>query len=431
MPASDPRSLFNKLNPIKRDLICLLSVHYAPMSRTDLLNAARRFGLRTEKGRAFTHGDMKSIVDYLLEKKLVLDRNRAISCPLNLANIACDSVLDENRFDTLADAVGIKKSQSYPSYFTPYSSYEHFLGHLRAKIYLGELGDFFGMIDWAGQSYYRDQSPHLDVFVSMGGGDYSQPWFRRLPIELRLSFFVLPLERALFRLEPVDHLIQALQKEVTENGWSAPDILADALLLQGKVAEARSQIGHPDTPEQAVRLAWASMVEGDYPKARVLFENAYEQLLKSTRKRNVYFQGLAGIFLVAAQLDGADQARILALRERLKKGAKQKDNAMTYYLDSLSTVVNALLGDVDAPGSPHDWVFERVDPGIGLLLFCLPWQWRGKLSTEIALSEIQDTGKLAEKNGYAWIAKECQQFAERLQGKPVPITHCQRTAKPR
>ena len=122
MPAADPRLLFNKLNPIKRDVLCLLSVHYAPMSRTDLLNAARRLGLRTEKGRAFTHGDMKAVVDYLLKKKLMLERNRAIYCPLNLANIACETVLDENRFDALADAVGMKKSQSHPSYFTPYSS---------------------------------------------------------------------------------------------------------------------------------------------------------------------------------------------------------------------------------------------------------------------------------------------------------------------
>ncbi|MGB5740978.1 MAG: hypothetical protein WBM65_00915, partial [Sedimenticolaceae bacterium] len=274
---------------------------------------------------------------------------------------------------------------------------------------------------WAGQSYFRDQNPHVDVFASMGGGDFSQPWFRRLSPELRLSFLVLPLEQALFRLEPVDHLIHALQDEVTENDWDLPEILIEALLLQGKEEEARKQIGHPDTPEQAALLAWASMVEGDYPKARVLFETAYEQLLKSTRKRNVYFQGLDGIFLVAAQLDGADQARILTLRERLRRGAKQKDNAMTYYLDNLSMVVDALLGDVDASASPDDWVLERIDPGIGLLLWCLLWQWRGKLSPEMALGRIQETGELAEKNGYAWVARECQQFAERLQGKPGPI----------
>ena len=421
MPAADPRLLFNKLNPIKRDVLCLLSVHYAPMSRTGLLDAARRLGLRTEKGRAFTHSDMKSVVDHLLKTKLILEKNRAIACPPNLSNIACESLLGQNRFNTFADAVGIKTGHRHPGYFSPYSSYEHFLGHLRAAIYLGELGDFFEMTDWAGQSYFRDQSPHVDVFASMTGGDFSQPWFRGLSPELRLSFLVLPLERAVYRLEPVDHLIHALQDEATENDWDLPKILIEALLLQGNVQEARKQIGHPDTPEQAALLAWASMVEGDYPEARALFETAYEQLLKSTRKRNVYFRGLAGVFLVAAQLDGADQARILTLRERLRTGAKQKDNTMTYYLDSLSTVVNALLGDVDAPALPHDWVFERTDPGIGLLLFYLAWQWRGKLPPEMALGRIQETGKLAEKNGYAWIAKECQQFAERLQGKPAPI----------
>ena len=91
MPAADPRSLFNKLNPIKRDVLCLLSVHYAPMSRTGLLDAARRLGLRTEEGRAFTNANMKSVVDHLLKKKLILERNRAIACPPNLANIACES----------------------------------------------------------------------------------------------------------------------------------------------------------------------------------------------------------------------------------------------------------------------------------------------------------------------------------------------------
>ena len=421
MPTVDPRSLFDKLNPIKRDVICLLSVHYAPISRTRLLDAARRLGLRTENGKAFAHGDMKSVVDHLLKKKLILERNRAIACPANLANIACESLLGQNRFDTFADAVGIKTGHLHPGYFSPYSSYEHLLGHLRAAIYLGKLGDFFEMIDWVGQSYFRDQNPHVDVFASMGGGDFSQPWFRRLSPELRLSFLVLPLERALFRLEPIDHLINALQDEVAENDWDLPEILIEALLLQGKVEEARKQIGHPDTPEQAALLAWASMVEGDYPKARVLFETAYEQLLKSTRKRNVYFQGLDGIFLVAAQLDGADQARILTLRERLRRGAKQKDNAMTYYLNNLSMVVDALLGDVDASASSDDWVLERIDPGIGLLLWCLLWQWRGRLSSEMALGRIQATGKLADKNGYVWVARECQQFAERLQGKPVPI----------
>ena len=421
MPTADPRLLFNKLSPIKRDVLCLLSVHYAPISRTGLLDAARRLGLRTEKGRAFTHGDIKAVVDHLLKTKLILERNRAIACPPNLANIACEALLGQNRFDTFADAVGIKTGHRHTGYFSPYSSYEHFLGHLRAAIYLGELGEFFEMIDWAGQSYFRDQNPHVDVFASMGGGDFSQPWFRRLSPELRLSFLILPLERALFRLEPVDHLIHALQDEVTENDWDLPEILIEALLLQGKVEEARKQIGHPDTPEQAALLAWASMVEGDYPQARVLFETAYEQLLKSTRKRNVYFQGLEGIFLVAAQLDGADQARILTLRERLRRGAKQKDNAMTYYLSNLSMVVDALLGDVDASASPDDWVLERIDPGIGLLLWCLLWQWRGKLSPEMALGRIQETGKLAENNGYAWVARECQQFAGRLQGKPVPI----------
>jgi hypothetical protein len=421
MPTVDPRSLFDKLNQTKRDVICLLSVHYAPISRTALLDAARRLGLKTEKGKAFAHGDMKSIVDHLLQKKLILERNRAIACPSNLANIACEWLLRHNRFDSFANAVGIKTRHRHPGYFSPYSSYEHFLGHLRAAIYLGELEDFFAMIDRAGQSHYRDQSPHVDVFASMGGGDFRQPWFQRLSPELRMSFLSLPLERALFRLEPVDHLIRALQDEVAENHWDLPEILIEALLLQGKAQEARKQIGHPETPEQAAQLAWASMVEGDYPKARILFEQAYEQLLKGTRKRNVYFQGLAGIFLVAAQLDGADQAHVLALRERLKRGAKQKDNAIAFHLDSLSSGVSALLGDVDTLASPDDWVFERIAPGIGLLLYCLPWQWRGKLAPKIALGRIQETERIAGKNGYAWIAGECRQFAERLQGKPAPF----------
>ena len=391
------------------------------MSRTGLLDAARRLGLRTDNGRAFTHGDMKSVVNLLLKKKLIVERNRAIACPPNLANIACESLLGQNRFQTFADAVGINTAHRHPVFFTPYSSYEHFLGHLRARIYLSELDDFFEMIDWAAQSFYRDQRPALDVFASMGGGDYSQPWFRRLPSELRLSFLVLPLEQALFRLEPADRLIQALQSEVTQNGWATPDILTDALLLQGNAEEARRQIGHPDTPEQAAQLAWASMVDGDYTNARVLFEKAYQHLLKGTRRRNVYFQGLAGVFLVAAQLDGADQARVLTLRETLKRGAKQKDNTMRYYLDNLSKAVDALRGEADGPGSPADWMFAHIDPGIGLLLYCLPWQWRGRLSPETALGRIQETGKLANKNGYAWIARECQQFAERLEGKPAPI----------
>jgi hypothetical protein len=96
-----------------------------------LLDAARRLGLRTENGKAFAHGDMKSVVDHLLKRKLILERNRAIACPPNLANIACESLLGQNRFDTFADAVGIKTGHRHPGYFSPYSSYEHFLGHLR------------------------------------------------------------------------------------------------------------------------------------------------------------------------------------------------------------------------------------------------------------------------------------------------------------
>lgn len=421
MPATDPRLLFNKLDKIKRDIICLLSVHYAPMSRSALLDAARRLGLRTDKGKAFAHDDIKSVVDHLLQKKLILHRERAIACPPHLANIACEALLDRNEFETFARAVGIRSGLGHLDFFSHHSSYDQFLGHLRAMIYLGKVGEFFEGVDWATQYFYGDHTPPIDVFVSMGGSDFSQPWFRRLSPELRLSFLVLPLERALFRLEPVDHLIQVLQAEVADNDWEAPDILMDALLLQGQAEEARRRIGHPDTPEQAAQLAWAAMVEGDYPKARVLFEKAYEHLFKGTRKRNIYFQGLVGIFLVATQLDGADQTRMLTLRERLKKGTKQKDNPMGYYLDTLSKVVDALLGDLDASASPEDWLFDRIAPGIGLLLFCLFWQWRGKLSADIALDRIRETGKLAEKNGYAWIARECRQFVERLQGKPVPI----------
>ncbi|MGD1984174.1 MAG: hypothetical protein PVF93_09750, partial [Chromatiaceae bacterium] len=163
MPSADPRLLFDKLDQTKRDVISLLAVHYAPMSRTGLLDAARRLGLKTEKGKAFAHGDMKATVDHLLRKKLILEKNRAIACPPRLANIACEALLDDNRFGMLADAVGLKNKQSRSPYFTPYLSYEHYLGHLRARIYLGELSDFFKSIDWAAQSFYRDQYPELDV----------------------------------------------------------------------------------------------------------------------------------------------------------------------------------------------------------------------------------------------------------------------------
>ncbi len=413
------------MDPTQYTLLALLAVHYAPMGRARVLAAIRSMGWRNSRNVLISATEAKTHLDDLLIQKLVQVSDQGLNCPGPLTNLLCEMALEDGRFLELAEAVKVspKNEPWQGDYGWTYVPFEQYMGFLRCATYCGYANQIEKLLSLGEHIYYGMPIFH-ELVDSMDTGNYLDGWFTRLNKKFRLGFLLDRLWLSIFQFGPIDQLLPTLKLEIHQQGLPMPGLVIDTLLLRGDAKRAKAEIRDETDPESVARIAWATMIEGNWDSAREMFQQADKLLRKSTRKRNVYFTGIAGVFLAMATMATAELQQIDWLENRLKQACKQNDNPFSYYFQMLLNAIATMQGRSGAP-LPMPAHLDRKPQGMDWLMTALVLQWSGKLSAAQQLAKAKSVESQAAKNGYDWIASELEQYIARLRGqKPIlPAVH--------
>ena len=413
------------LDATQYTLLALLAVHYAPMGRVPLLAAMRSLGWRNSRGTLISQAELKIHLDAMLDQALIQASNQGVLCPRELTNSLCEMVLKKGRFLDLAEAVKISPNHNPwdGSYSWTYVPFEQYLGFLRCVMYTGNVSQTENLLQ-LGHQFYSEKAVFHELVNSMDTGNYRDNWFTRLRPEIRLEFLLDRLWVSICQFGSTEHLLGPIKLDLHQQGRPMPGMSIDALLLQGNAKQAKTELKDQTDPESAARFAWATMIEGQWGTAVEEFQLADKLLRKVTRKRNVYFTGMAGVFLAMATLASAGAQQINWLETRLQQACKQQGNPFGYFFQLLLGAIASIQGQ-SGVFAPDPVLLMQKPLGLDWLLSALILQWSGKLGAEQHLKSVKALQSQAANNGYGWIAAELQQFVARLSGqKPIlPAVH--------
>ncbi|MBF0593121.1 MAG: DEAD/DEAH box helicase [Nitrospirae bacterium] len=170
------------------------------------------------------------------------------------------------------------------------------------------------------------------VFNRICNTPFDPAWFKSLPPLLQVTALDEIIEDAVIGLEPLDKFIEALsQYKYNPKGDAKEDyndhirfLLATVLIFQGKLTEASELIDqHSGGFYDHCVLGCLHLLRGDTDKSIDEYELGLKLLQKTTKKRNIFFNNILGLFFFIAKLKKGDTEFIYKYAEVISK--------MTYY----------------------------------------------------------------------------------------------------
>ena len=161
-------------------------------------------------------------------------------------------------------------------------------------------------------------------------------WLEQLDEEVR--FYVLsPLLRSgavkLWNISEYFQLWQqwfASKEDFSEYPISLSQLAASQALQRGELQQAENYLTDDFSVKGQQLQGWLKFLQGDYEDAIKFFESSLTTQRKLTKKRNIYVQGLPGIFFLLSLLKKSDTDSAYRL-EREVKMAEKLDLEDTFY----------------------------------------------------------------------------------------------------
>jgi superfamily II DNA or RNA helicase len=289
-------------------LVQLLSVIFAPVSKTVLLHTARQSGTLSG-GRTHTTLTLSESLEALTKANLVHMAREGVRCNTDIMHYATRTSVHDGSFEGMACAVlseiPMQTNWGAPYYRTPL----HALRDLRIAFYRGDATSAFDVV-----TRYERQFPYdalrCHPFVAVTGFPFDAEWFRSLPEGLLVPALQEIVSFAGSTLSPIPGPFDVL-RELAGN-QALPQQLSDLyckeLFLRGMIDEAEQAAADGSTPTALAVLGCCSLRRGSCLAAVELFEAGLGRLRKESGKRKTFFDDFTGpLFILALLGSGTPQ----------------------------------------------------------------------------------------------------------------------------
>ncbi len=422
--------IYEKETRINQEIIQLLSIIYEPITRSSFLECFRGTGHKDEQGKAYNNKTLKVLIDHLLKRRLLVESDdKKLICNPLIVEIATRDSLQQNTFEQFVSIIDEKipiKRRSWGNQNRQFNSEQQLIREMRIGIYLQDLKFIEEQIkDYKEQSYKSDFD--LETLIKLVvTNPFDAEWFCHLPQPLYEQSLISIITNESLSFNPVDEFFELLEKtcagEVKESSDSLQLLLVEQLIIRNRLPEAEQQLNSISlSPERYYLLSLyfglISFIQGNYSASINSYTNALKGFKKLTRKRKIYFDHFAGLFLILALIKDQTSESLKLAQDYISIIVKQEgilsSNKTAYQY--LEQVISLISGDVSVQ---NDWEtnYLPTNYSIGSLLsyFCCYW-----LNPEVAKKRLpkllNNFFNQTYQSGYYWLAREIGQLLLRLE----------------
>ncbi len=396
---------------LEEQVLQLLSVIFAPASKTAISSCLNRVGIRNADGRQFIPAHVEPLLRPLVEKGVVVHDMNGYYLRPDLCHRYTREAVAAGRFEAMAAAVQQEiRPQSAWGGEVYYRSYLQAVRDVRIGLHRGRAHDVQKALD-ACASQFPDEverkHPYLIICQPFDG-----QWLDELPLNLYLGIVAEHFNISQSQMIPSGDIFAHFEARYRrENGAGISflrQVYATELIMRGRVREGREVVATYATPTDLTILAWADFLAGDDEGAISSYGEALTRIKKELNKRKHFFTDIPGMFFIPSLIRTGQPDRLRQAEEHASfvAGKRGWNFWPVYYL--LSQVLEGRRGVSSAAHTIDEWSFHLVRHGSAFqVLFALLAQlWTGgKRGKELARQALPLIDRMT-RAGYRWLADE-------------------------
>ena len=422
---------YQQLPKIRQQIVRLYSVIYEPVNRSKFLMCLDALGEKNKQNKGFVSATLKPHLEYLLDKELLVQEwGKSPQCNPLIAELATRDAIAEGTWEDMVRVANIHlpiQTRYNSKDARVFNSVEQLIREVRIGIYRQDLEFVWRQLEcYQKYSYYPEPIQLDDLLNLLLNNPFDPDWFSQLPQELYESGLISILLNSVIYLSPAESAFSVLQAEGNKSDGRCSDrlrlLLVEQLILRDDLTTAKlylEQISPENQGSASVFWGWLAFIEGDSTKAIDLYTSAYKSLKKSTKKKKVFFNSIAGIFFILALLQDGSPVR-LKEAEGYCKIMATSNNWLSYTYVWLLKLLQIQQGDM----SQQEWIYENgidtYEESHSIETFfcslCLYWidEKEARRRVPILLKFLSDR---AEAVGYYWLGVEAAELLFRLKTK--------------
>jgi superfamily II DNA or RNA helicase len=391
-----------------RRLVQLLSIVYAPVSKSLLLNTARQSGTLSG-GRSYTTVTLAETLELLSRLKLVHITKEGVRCDTQIMHYATLTSIGDGVFDAMACAVetAIPMLTDWGAIY--YRTSLHALRDIRIAFYRGDVPAAFATL-----ARYERQFPYETLrchpFVAVTGFPFDPDWFRTLPEPLLMPALKEILSHAGTTLSSIPGPFDTLCDLAARDALPEPliDIYCKELLLRDRTADAERAARDGMTSTQLAVLACCALRRGSCQGVIDLFEAALSRLKKETGKRKTFFDDVTGPFFILALLASGTPEHLDSASTHCTFVTAKKDWPHQQIYSVLLLVARERSGEGGIARRLEHYLVRGDYTPIDALFLTLALHWCDVANLRAMAQELPRLAKLTRSAGYDWIAEELE-----------------------
>ena len=408
---------FQELATEQQYAIEILAANFATILQTKAWEVIKAAKLETLALRKIGSVDWQGLVRRCRRNQLIVAESHGpIQCNPKIADVILRRASLEGRLD--------KWSKAVDTVMRPWGgvwSRGHYwesgplIADLRRAVHQNEVDTTARLLNIWNSDFSRTKTDPSALY-RLFSDPFDRVWLMSRSQMVRDMALGVIVSRAYYGLQRIDGEIDLL-RELEAKGEAPPwcrHELAKHFLLQGKLEAAMETL--PGEAEAAGEFkGWESSLRGQDQKAIEHFESVRTLVRKETRKRDVLFRYMAGVFYVLSLIRTNDVKRIVEARKYIDVVLKKHRGFSTPAYTALRSAIDAVEGKVTKARTLLQEL-ETADLASPLdrLIVCTAACWVEKEKAVEVRHEIRELLKRAERGGYDWIAAECGSVLQHL-----------------
>ena len=425
--------IYQKLSAPRRQIVRLFSVAYEPVSRSQFLKCLNALDVKQDNGNAFNASALRKHLEYLLEQNLLIQKQgKSPQCNPFIAEIATRDAIKAGVWESMVKVIETHLPIStyyYGSDSRRFNSIEQLFREVRIGIYHRDFKFISRQLEcYQKYSYSREQLKLEHIIPLLFNNPFDPYWFNKLPQELYELGLLTILLDSVMNLFDAEEQFNFLKAEAVKPKGRCSDnlrlLLTEQLILRDDLDSAQScleKVSNESQEPANVFWGWLAFLDGDYQQAIAYYTSALKSLKKASgKRRNVFFDSIAGIFFILALLQDGSPTSLKEAEGYATIMVLKSDSWLSYVYTWLQKLLLIQQGDM----SQKEWINnasiadyqEHHSLETFFCSLCLYWvdQAQARKRTPRLLKFLSDQ---AESTGYYWLAAEAAELLSRLKAK--------------
>lgn len=293
--------------------------------------------------------------------------------------------------------------------FWRYSPADRYLREIRIAAYEKDVNGYMDNLEIA--YAHEPQMKDWNIFDIIFNSPFNAEWFATLPVEFQYSSFMSLCLKANLYLDSTDKFLsfiadrQAETRGIDSSSYSV--FLSETYILQGKFKEASSvEWGYENLALSMAHKASIDFLNGKNEDAIEEFENALVISKKKTKKKNVYFEGIIGMFHLLALIKSGDFVQSGKIVDIINGDMKKNRVCAHYSSYHIDAIVHANAGHLSEAEKLIETYSLYDDNYLDMLSYSIVTLWFFPAYLRQIDGKLKVMFNRAKRNKFDWVAME-------------------------